>query len=295
MKGRTLGVWHALNGLPAARLGDFARRVEGLGYAALWYPESVGYEAFSLGGHLLSRTDTLKVGSGIANIYARDPLSAAQAHDTLNAIHGGRFVMGLGVSHAPAVEGVRGHAYGKPVATMRAYLDAMARAELETPGVEPQVVIAALGPRMLALSAERARGALPYSVTPEHTASARETLGPDPWLCVQQKVCLETGPETAREAASRALARHLRLPNYRNSWLRQGFSEGDFAGGGSARFLDAIVAWGTEDRIRGRIRAHFDAGADHVCIEPVNPRGAAAPDWAAMETLAPRTRKGTPE
>ena len=180
MKGQTLGVWHNLNGLPREQLDDLAHRVEALGYTALWYPEAIGYEAFSLGAHLLSQTTTLKIGSGIANIYARDPLSTAQAHDTLNALYGGRFIMGLGVSHAPAVEGIRGHNYGKPVATMRAYLEAMAGTELLTPDVEPQVVIAALGPRMLALSAELSQGALPYSVTPEHTASARAILGPDP-------------------------------------------------------------------------------------------------------------------
>lgn len=287
MKGQTLGVWHNLNGLPREQLDDLAQRVEALGYTALWYPEAIGYEAFSLGGYLLSQTSTLKVGSGIANIYARDPLSTAQAHDTLNALYGGRFIMGLGVSHAPVVEGIRGHNYGKPVATMRAYLEAMAGTEILTPEVEPQVVIAALGPRMLALSAELTQGALPYSVTPEHTASARGILGPDRWLCVQQKICLESDAATARQAASNALGRHLQLPNYRNSWLRQGFSEEDLADGGSERFLDAIVSWGSADTIRAHIQAHFDAGANHVCIEPVNPHDAAAPDWKAMETLAP--------
>lgn len=286
MKGQTLGVWHALNGLPPDHLGDLARRVEALGYTALWYPESVGYEAFTLGGHLLSQTTTLKLGSGIANIYARDPLAAGQAHDTLNSVYGGRFIMGLGISHASAVEGVRGHTYGKPVATMRAYLEAISSAELATPKVEPQVVIAALGPGMLALAAELTQGALPYSVTPEHTASAREILGPDRWLCVQQKICLDSDADTARQAASRALGRHLQLPNYRNSWLRQGFAEDDFADGGSDRFLDAIVPWGSVDAIRGHIQAHFAAGADHVCIEPINPHDDAEPDWNAMEALA---------
>ena len=287
MKGQTLGVWHNLNGLPREHLDDLAHRIEALGYTALWYPEAIGYEAFSLAAHLLSQTTTLKIGSGIANIYARDPLSAAQAHDTLNALYDGRFIMGLGVSHAPAVEGVRGHNYGKPVATMRAYLEAMAGTELLTPDVEPQVVIAALGPRMLALSVELSQGALPYSVTPEHTASARAILRPDRWLCVQQKICLESDPATARQAASHALGRHLQLPNYRNSWLRQGFSDENLADGGRERFLDAIVPWGSADAIRAHIQAHFDAGADHVCIEPVNPQDAAAPDWNAMETLAP--------
>jgi len=287
MKGQTLGVWHNLNGLPQEQLDDLAHRVEALGYTALWYPEAIGYEAFSLGAHLLSQTTTLKIASGIANIYARDPLSTTQAHDTLNALYGGRFIMGLGVSHAPAVEGIRGHNYGKPVATMRAYLEAMAGTELLTPDVESQVVIAALGPRMLALSAELTQGALPYSVTPEHTASARAILGPDRWLCVQQKICLESDAATARQAAAHALCRHLQLPNYRNSWLRQGFSEEDLADGGSERFIDAIVSWGSADAILAHIQAQFDAGADHVCIEPVNPRDAAAPDWNSMETLGP--------
>lgn len=288
MKGRTLGIWHNLNAVAPGQLGDFSGKVEDLGYTALWYPEATGYEAFSLGGHVLSQTTTLKVGSGIANIYARDPLSAAQAHDTLNSIYGNRFIMGLGVSHVPQVEGVRGHAYGKPIATMRAYLEAMAGAELITPKVEPQVVVAALGPRMLALSAELSRGALPYSVTPEHTASAREIMGAGAWLCVQQKICLETDADTARKAASHALGRHLQLPNYRNSWIRQGFTEDDFADGGSAPFLDAIISWGSADKIRAHIQAHFDAGADHVCLEVVNPRDAAVPDWDAIETFAPK-------
>ena len=287
MEGQTLGVWHNLNGFAPDQLGDVARRVEKLGYTALWYPESIGYDAFILGDYLLTQTKTLKLASGIANIYARDPIAAAQAHDTLNVIHDGRFIMGLGISHAPMVENVRGHIYGKPVATMRAYLEAMSSAELAIPSVEQRVVIAALGPRMLTLAAELTQGALPYSVTPEHTATAREILGPDRWLCVQQKICLETDSTTARKAASRALGRHLQLPNYRNSWLRLGFTEDDFSDGGGERFLDAIVSWGSADSIRAHIQAHFDAGADHVCIEPVNPQDTVEPDWNAMETLAP--------
>ena len=287
MQGQTLGIWHNLNAIAAADLEGFAQRVETRGYSALWYPEAIGYEAFSLAAHLLSHTTSLEVGSGIANIYARDPHSTAPAQDTLNSLYDGRFIMGLGVSHVPQVEGVRGHTYGKPIATMRTYLEAMAAADLITPDVESQVVLAALGPRMLALSAELSQGALPYSVTPEHTAGARVILGPDRWLCVQQKVCLETDADTARQAASVALGRHLQLPNYRNSWVRQGFSEEDFDDGGSASFLDAIVSWGTADSIRAHIQAHFDAGADHVCLEVVNPRDPAVPDWDAIETFAP--------
>ncbi len=288
MQGQTLGIWHNLNAITASDLENFAQRVEDLGFSTLWYPEAIGYEAFSLAAHLLSHTTSLKVGSGIANIYARDPHSAAQAHDTLNSVYASRFIMGLGVSHIPQVEGVRGHTYGKPVATMRAYLKTMTAAELITPGVAPQVVLAALGPRMMALAAELSQGALPYSVTPEHTACSREILGPDRWLCVQQKVCLETNADSARQAASAALGRHLQLPNYRNSWLRQGFSEEEFENGGTPRFLDAIVPWGLADSIYAHIQAHFDAGADHVCLEVVNPKDPTAPDWDAIEIFSPK-------
>tara|TARA_Y100001960_G_scaffold326545_1_gene411056 strand:- start:225 stop:1094 length:870 start_codon:yes stop_codon:yes gene_type:complete len=287
MKGQTLGIWHNLNAIAPRNLKNFAERVENLGYSTLWYPEAIGYEAFSLAAHLLAHTTSLRIGSGIANIYARDPHSAAQAHDTLNSIYAGRFIMGLGVSHIPQVEGVRGHTYGKPVATMRAYLETMDTAELITPDVAPQIVLAALGPRMMALAAELSQGALPYSVTPEHTACSRKILGPDRWLCVQQKVCLETDADTARQAASTALGRHLQLPNYRNSWLRQGFSENDFNDGGSPSFLDSIVSWGSAGRINAHIQAHFEAGADHVCLEVVNPQEPTLPDWDAIEIFSP--------
>jgi probable F420-dependent oxidoreductase len=286
MKDRSLGVWYVTNGVDRGALVELAQRVEAAGYSTLWYPESVGWEAFALGGFLLGQTTTLRLGSGIANIYARDPLAARQAHDTLNALYGGRFWMGLGVSHVPNVEGSRGHVYGKPVATMRAYLERINGAQVMTPAVPSQVVIAALGPRMLALAAELCQGVLPYSVTPEHTARAREILGPVARLCVQQKVCLERDPDTARAAGSKALGNHLQLTNYRNNWMRLGFTEDDFAGAGSTRFLDAIIAWGDVDRIRERIDAHFAAGADHVCIQPVNPRGT-GPDWTVIDALAP--------
>ena len=187
------GVWIFPDRPSAREIAAFAQAAEGLGYDALWYPEGTGFESFSFAGLVLSETERLCAASGIANIYARDAVAAIAGHDTLNHFYGDRFVLGLGVSHVPLVEGFRGHTYARPVATMRAYLDAMDAAELGIPAQERNVVLAALGPRMLALAAERTRGAHPYNVTPEHTARAREIVGADAWLCVEQKVCLTNG------------------------------------------------------------------------------------------------------
>lgn len=265
-----LGVWYPTHRFDAAELRRFARGVEALGYAALWYPESTGYESMSQGAFLLGQTEHLVVGSSIASIYARDAYAARQGQMTLNAISGGRFVLGLGVSHAPMVERLRGQHYEKPLKAMRSYLEAL---EGKGPGLdspERTTMVAALGPKMLELAREKAAGAIPYNVTPEHTRMAREALGPGKWLCVEQKVSLETDAARARELAAKELERYLPLPNYRNNWLRLGFNEADFEKGGSPRFLDAMVAHGGEDAIRAVIEQHFAAGADHVCIQPVH-------------------------
>jgi probable F420-dependent oxidoreductase len=254
----------------------------------LWYPESLAYESLSLGGFLLGQTSRLFFGSGIANIYARDALTARAGHDTLNTLHDDRFIPGLGVSHIPLVEGRRGHTYGKPVTTMRAYLEAMDAADTGLAPPARNVVLAALGPNMLALARDRTKGAHPYCVTPEHTAMAENILGPDAWLCVEQKICLIADAGRARDIAAKQLGRYLTLPNYRNNWLRLGFTEDDLAGRGSDRFIDAMVAWGSVQDIQERIDAHFNAGATHVCIQAFDPNGAATPDWRALEALAPK-------
>ena len=195
-----LGIWCATNVLGQAALAELASGVERRGYDALWYPESLSYECLALAGYLLSRTSRLTVASGIANIYARDAVTAAQGHDSLNRLYDNRFILGLGVSHVPLVEGARGHNYGKPVASMRAYLAGMAAARIDPTILmeDRAIVLAALGPNMLALSRDATKGALPYCVTPEHTAEARGILGPDRWLCVEQKICLTTDESTAR-------------------------------------------------------------------------------------------------
>jgi probable F420-dependent oxidoreductase len=204
-------------------------------------------------------------------------------------LSGGRFLLGLGVSHIPMVQGLRGHDYGKPVPTMRAYLDAMDRATEIAPKLDEPAptVLAALGPKMTALAAERTTGIHPYNVTPAHVAQARKQVGPKPWICAEQMVVLEEDPARARAVARAELAVYLTLPNYRNNWLREGFSEAELANGGSERFLDAIVAWGNADALRKRVQQHYDAGANHVCIQPFRPDGQKGPDYKVLEALAP--------
>ena len=279
-----LGVWYPMDRLDGARLRAFAATVERLGYDALWYPEGRGFESFSLAGFLLGASTRLKVGSSIASIYARDAFTARRGMLGLNALYGDRFIFGLGVSHIPMVEGIRGHTYEKPVPAMRAYLDGMTR---DQAGADAwPIALAALGPRMLALAAAKTQGALPYNVTPQHTAEAKAILGPAKWLAVEQKICVESNPARARELGRRELERYLTLPNYRNNWLRLGFSEAELANGGSDRFIDAMVLWGDGPEVKRKLRAHFDAGATHLCIQPVHQDGDFAARDRMLETLA---------
>lgn len=287
-----LGVWAPMDVLTAAEGAEFARRVEAWGYAALWLPESRGRDVLVHSSWLLANTKSLIVAPGIANIYARDPMAMANGQRALAEQSGGRFLLGIGVSHAPTVVGLRGHHYGKPVTTMRAYLQAMQAAPYLAPDPpeRPLTIVAALGPRMLALSGELADGAHPYNVPPEHTAEARRILGPGKLLCPEVWVLLETEPDKARSAARQALAPYMRLDNYVNNWRRLGFGDADLAGGGSDRLIDANVAWGSEEAIRKRIQEHWDAGADHVCIQSINPDGSRRPDEKVLALLAPGAR-----
>jgi probable F420-dependent oxidoreductase len=282
-----LGVWAGTDHLSASDAADFARRIEAWGYGALWIPEALGREVFSASAWLLANTSALIVASGIANIYARDPAASAAAQKGLNEQSGGRFLLGLGVSHVPLVE-LRKHAYGKPLATMRAYLRGMAEADYRgiAPPEPPKTVLAALGPKMLELSAELADGAHPYNVPPEHTRQARRILGAGKLLCVEQAAILETNAADARAIARRFLAFYFGLPNYVDNWRRLGFTDPDFAGGGSDRLIDAIIVWGDEKAIRARIQEHWQAGADHVCVQAVGPT--LRPDERLLALLAPR-------
>jgi probable F420-dependent oxidoreductase len=279
MKLGRLGVWYSTDKLNGAQLGDFMRVIESAGYSAFWYPESRGYESMSLAAYLLSKTTRLTIGSSIANIYARDPFTAQRAMVSLNSFYGGRFILGLGVSHIPMVEGLRGHRYDKPLGAMRAYLDGIHKGL--PAGEESPVVVAALGPKMLALSAEKSQGAVPYNVTPKHTAQAAAILGAGKTLAVEQKVTIESDPVRARALGRKELARYMVLPNYRNNWLREGFSEAELADGGSDRFIDAMVLWGDAPTVKKGLRAHFEAGATHVCLQPLHDDG----DFAARDRM----------
>ena len=264
------GAWSfAFQANPAATAQAAVTDLEAMGFGAAWIPESVGSkEVMSHAGLLLGGGERIVIATGIANIYARDPMATANGTRALNEAYPGRFVLGLGVSHAPSVA-ARGGAYASPIETMRAYLDAVADAryvgpEAPTPA---RLLLAALGPRMLELAAERSDGAHPYFVPVEHTAFARSVLGPEPCLAVEMTAVMEPEPGEARRIA-RAFARHyLALPNYANNLRRLGFTEEDLADEGSDRLIDAVIAWGDAAVIAERARQHLDAGADHVCIQ----------------------------
>lgn len=277
-----LGVFLFADTLTAPEAADFARKLERWGYGAFWFPEAVGRNSMVMASWLLANTERLVVATGIANIYARDAQATASARLALNEQSDNRFLLGLGVSHAPLVEAMRGHRYHKPLSAMREYLERIEQATYNAPRPEgdSELVLAALGPKMTALAGERADGAHPYNVTPEHTAWAREILGPEKRLYVEQKVLLESDPGRARAIAREALDFYMGLPNYRQNWIRLGFTEKDL-NGPSDRFLDAMVAWGDESAIRARIEEHRQAGADHVCVQPLGDRD------ALLERLAP--------
>lgn len=275
-----LGIWYSPDKIGNARgLADFAKTVEGLGYDTLWYPESRGYESFSVAGYMLGQTKTLKLGSSIASIYARDAFTARRGMISLNELYGDRFILGLGVSHVPMVEGIRGHTYEKPIPAMRRYVTGITK---DQPGAGNwPIALAALRPLMLKLSAELTRGALPYNTTPQHTKEAAKILGPNKWLAIEQKVTLETDPARARALGRAELSRYMVLDNYRNCWLGLGFTEADLANGGSERFIDAMVLWGNAQTVKDKLRAHFAVGATHVAIQPVHAEG----DTAARDTI----------
>ena len=290
-----IGIWTAqLDYQPAAKAKEAVAELEQLGFGAIWFPESVGREALTNAALLLGATSRIVIATGIANIYARDAVTMAAAQKTLAEAYPARFLLGLGVSHVPLVEQIRGHSYGKPVAAMRAYLDGMDRAPYRAvpPNVSPIRVLAALGPKMLQLAAERAGGAHSYFVPPEHTARAREILGSDRLLAVEQAVVLETASTKAREIARAHTSRYLALPNYVNNLRRLGFGDADLVDGGSDRLVDAIVAWGDMNAAIDRVRAHQSAGANHVCIQvlPSDPQALPIAQWREVASALLRSK-----
>lgn len=282
-----VGIWTgALDHVPSARARELAAELEQLGYSAIWLPEVANRDPFVHLSFLLGATRRLVGATGIASIWARDAIAMVEATKALTEAFPERVLAGLGVSHRHIVEDLRGHRYDKPLAAMRAYLDRMEASPYTAfrPTTPVRLALAALGPKMLQLAGERTCGAHSYFVTPEHTRSARETLGAAPLLCVEQAVLLEREPAAARDVARQHMAPYLKAPNYLNNLRRLGFDEDDFNHGGSDRLVDAIVAWGDEKAIVTRVQAHFAAGASHVCIQALAraQRGVPEEQWRAL-------------
>ncbi|KAA0918229.1 TIGR03620 family F420-dependent LLM class oxidoreductase [Dietzia sp. ANT_WB102] len=287
-----VGLWTgSLEGVPPAQLSDVLGELDDQGWGSLWFGEAVGREAFTAAQLYLGATQRMVIGTGIANIYGRDASAAGSAARTIEAVHPGRFVLGLGVSHAPLVERHRGHHYGRPLSAMREYLDALDGTGPMAAGENamPPVVLAALGPRMLELSRDRTAGAHPYLTLPEHTARAREILGgtadDGPALIVEHAAVMAPGVDDDDDELWRSRAHdHLNvytgLPNYRNSWTRQGFDESDYVRGGSDRLKQALVTRGLE-ATRRRVQEHLDAGASTVLVQVLGENVLVPPvaDW----------------
>jgi probable F420-dependent oxidoreductase len=268
--------------VPPAQSGEIALELESLGYAAMWVPEAWGREAFTSAGLLLRGTSRMVIATGIANIWGRDAVGASNAAKTLNAAYGDRFVLGLGVSHQPLVERLRGHTYATPLRAMRDYLTAMDTAPMFAPEADQRCarVIAALGPKMLELGATLCDGVHPYLVTPEHTATARAAVG-DKFVGVEQAVVLGQSREEFLVRAHNHLEIYTGLDNYKNNWRRLGFVDEDFVRGGSERLCDEMVVHGDEAAVLARIEEHRDAGADHVCLQVLGDASNAPPldEW----------------
>lgn len=284
-----LGVWAFIDTMSAPEAAKFAQQLEQWGYSALWIPEAVGRDPFSIISYMAAHTNKLIFATGIANIYARDPMAMNAIHQTVSELAPGRFVLGLGVSHAPLVKDIRGHEYQKPVSTMKNYLASMESAlYMAATAQEPApILLGALRQNMLKLSAGKASGAHPYFVPPAHTAWAREILGPEAWLCPEQMLVLEADADKARRIARSHMATYTSLDNYKNNLKQFGFEEADFEDNGSDKLVDAIVGWGDEQALRDRIQAHWDAGANHVCIQALQDDVEKGPDLTLLELLAP--------
>lgn len=283
------GVWFAPEGLTGHELVEFGKRIEELGFSTLWVGETFGRDPFAQLAAVGAATSTLTLATGIANIYNRHPGVMVQGANTVAEQTGGRMILGVGVSSPAIVSKVRGIEYGKPLSFLRTYLDAMDSALYTSVPPDQPVprVLAALGPKMLELAATRSTGAHPYNTTPEHTAMAREVMGPEAGLFVEQKVMLTDDSALARETGAKVLKFYARAPGYRNAWLRMGFTEEDIDGL-SDKLVDGLIAWGDVDAVEARISEHAEAGATHVCIHPLHPmEGQAAVHDEVLAALAP--------
>ena len=293
-----LGFWGIIYGDTYADQVRLAQRVEKWGYSAIWVPDTLGSDPFVSLTLMARETSDLYLATGIANIYTRTPVAMAATRASLGTLSQGRLVLGLGVSHPEVVSGALHMDFNKPLATMRDYLDNLkpvqlvGEAEHRTADERRQawgpVVIAALREKMLKLSSTHADGAHPYLVTPEHTARAREIMGPDSLLAPEQKVLMIEDASEARSVARKFVGGYLGLKNYCNNLRELGFNDSDFENGGSDRLIDALVAWGSADTIYKRLEEHWANGADHVCIQPLRRDGLPGYDSLTVEALAPK-------
>jgi probable F420-dependent oxidoreductase len=288
-----LGIWTAqFDFQPAPVVRDTIQELENLGYNSVWVGENVGREPISQSAILLAASQRITIATAVANLWARDPLSMAAAHQTLTEAYPQRFILGLGVSHARLVNDTRGLSYGNPLRTTRDYLTAMdtlAQHYRAVPADNTVRLLAALGPRMLRLAADYTDGAHSYLVSPEHTARARRILGPNKLLVPEQAVILETNKDRAHEIGRRHLRRYLSLPNYTNNLRRLGYADSDLDASGSDRLVNELIAWGTEDAIAERVQQHRQAGANHVCIHVLDPdfRALPLPQWRRLASIIP--------
>ena len=294
-----LGVFAMANALTTAEAVQLAQKIERWGYGCWWLPDISGRDQFVVLGAMFQATTELKLATGITVIYTRDPGAMHEAYYTLNEISGGRFILGLGASHREVVENILKQEYQKPLAAMRSYLSAMKSApaqllyfgELDRPPLpkDGMIILAALQERMIQLGGEQADGVHPYLVSPEHTARAREILGPEPLLAPEQHVVMIKDPSAARRVARQYADANLSLQNYRNYLRQYGYTDADFEHGGSDRLIDDLVAWGDDTAIMKRVEAHWKNGADHVAVMPLDPdfNPARAPHIATLEALAP--------
>ncbi len=263
------GIWSAQMRYGDPRLiAESASELEELGYSAIWIPD-VGGDVLGSIEILLRAAPRIAVATGILNVWMQDPVEVARRRASWSDAWQRRFVLGLGVSHAPLIDQGDPGRYTKPYSKMVDFLDALDGAEVPFP-IDARV-LAALRPRMLGLARDRAAGAFPYFVPPEHVVRAREILGPDAMIAVELAVVLGRDPSTARETARRHTAIYVNLPNYTNNLRDFGFADDDFADKGSNRLVDAIVAWGDHDAIARRVAVMRDAGADHVCVQVIRP------------------------
>ncbi len=280
----SLGVLFNTDRLGAAALIAYAKRLDEMGFESLWLPELFTRDPLATSGYLLAATEQIKLATGIANVYTRDPVAMVSSASALAELSDERFILGLGVSNV-ALNQARGHAWQNPVSKLREYVTAMNAVKLSCPRADYPVYVAAHGPKMLAAAAELADGANTYLMPVQHAAQARATLG-DAAVLNTMLFCLnDENPETARATARKAIAYYVGLDYYHRAWRGFGFDDADFADGGSDALVDAVVAWGNTDTIRGRIQGQYDAGASRVIVIPVGAGMAGQPDWGLLEAL----------